>query len=121
MEHLRIGRPIARSHFVSTEEEAVRVAANQISSNLCGFRTPDDILGDLIPGDVKIYMTEIGIAQDLFDIPGVIFYWTNDPAHSRMRPDDSRIRRAFENGFRLVEIRRLRSFFCKRNVHIVMD
>src|SRR5947208_9904343 len=116
MEHFRISGPIARSHFVSTEEEAVRVAVNQVSSDLCGLRTRDDILGDLIPGDVKIYMTEIRIAQDLFDIGGVIFYWAHDPAHARMRPDDSRIRRAFENGFRLVEIRRLGSFFCKRNI-----
>src|SRR5436189_2137930 len=66
---------VGRRHFVGSEEETVRIAIDQFGSYLGRFGTRDNVLGHLVPRDIEVHMTEIGIAKDLRNVRGMILFF----------------------------------------------
>src|SRR5436189_2126811 len=112
---------VGRRHFVGSEEETVRIAIDQFGSYLGRFGTRDNVLGHLVPRDIEVHMTELGIAKDLRNVRGMILYRADHSAHTRVRPDDGRVWMPLEKSFRFVQVRWWRVFLCKRHIHVVVD
>ena len=63
VEDLQIALLASRCDFVSTEQKAIRETIDQIRTDLCRFRTRNNILGYLVPRDVEIDILERRIAE----------------------------------------------------------
>src|SRR6185369_16106914 len=75
-----------RSNFVSPEEKAIRIATDHSRCVLDRFGRCDHVLRHFIPGNVEINVSQLRIADDLFDDCGLLFHWTNDSPDADMCP-----------------------------------
>src|SRR6185369_16724372 len=110
-----------RSNFVGAEEKAIWIATDHSRRVLYRLGRRDHVLRHFIPGNVEMNVSQLRIADDLFDDCGLLFHWTNDSPDADMRPDKRRVGMTLEQGLHLGRISRLSAGLCKRNVNIVVN
>src|SRR6185295_17272043 len=102
----------SRSNFVGAEEKAIRIAIDHSRRVLYGFGRRYHILRHFIPGNVEMNVSQLRIADDLFDDGGLLFHGTNDSPDADVSPDERRVGMTLEERFHLGRISRLSAGLC---------
>jgi len=86
---------------------------------ICGIRAGDEVFGDFVPGDVDVEVRESRSLR----IASIMAAWLAGRRRcpqAHVSPDDGGLRVALEEGLDLIEVGGAGTFFCKRNINVVV-